>query len=301
MRRLFLVAVLFAALAAVPAVTAQVRGTPASVTSSNPRWTSTAPAASVTSLGPHGFSDFRGGFGNRGFGHHGGGRGSGFGVSVGFGHNPRFNIHFGSRFGRRHFRHSRRVFVPVYVPYYYPSYPVVYAQPAPVVEPDYYDDIAETRAESVAEMRARYIRRDRYQDERYGEHYFDEREEALAEARRELEERDARVRQRREAREEEPAAGRAPNASVAPQPDEDVPTTVLVFRDGTRREVKNYAIVGDTLWELSAARARKVPLAELNLPATMRENEERGVDFRLPKSAATASETRLPNLRTSRR
>jgi len=292
MRRLLMVALLFAALAAVPAAEAQIRGTPPSVTSSNPRWTSTRPAASVTSLGPHGFSDFRG----RDFGRHGFGRGSGFGVSVGFGHNPRFNIHFGSRFGsRRHFRRYRPAYVPVYVPYYYPSYPVVYGQPAPVAEAAYYDDrYDEPPALTVFERRSQYIRRDRYQDDRYGEHYFDAREEV----RRELDERDARVRERRDAREEpyapEPRDQENAGAS-APEPAEDVPTTVLIFRDGTRREVKNYAIVGDTLWELSASRARKVPLSALDLKATMRVNEERGVDFRLPKSAGT-SETRLPNL-----
>jgi hypothetical protein len=296
MRRLFLVAVLLAALAAVPAVSAQVRGTPASVTSSNPRWTSTAPAASVTSLGPHGFGDFRGrGFGHHGFGRRDFGRHSGFGVSVGFGRNPRVRIHFGSR---RRFHHRRPVFVPVYVPYYYPYYPVAYAQPAPVAEPVYYDDTYDDpRALTVDEQRSQYIRRDQYPDSRYGEHYFDPRDEA----RRELEERDARVRQRREAQEEQYApAPREENAAAAPEPEEDVPTTVLVFRDGTRREVKNYAIVGDTLWELSASRARKVPLAELNLQATIRENEERGVDFRLPKSAATSSAPRLPNLLSGR-
>ena len=60
-----------------------------------------------------------------------------------------------------------------------------------------------------------------------------------------------------------------------------VEPTVLVFRDQHREDVQNYAIVGTTLWSFSSPR-RKVPLAELDLPATVKANEERGVDFKVP-------------------
>jgi len=46
--------------------------------------------------------------------------------------------------------------------------------------------------------------------------------------------------------------------------------------------VKNYAIVGQTLWVLSGQRARKIPLTELDIPATKKVNDDRGVDFQLP-------------------
>jgi len=64
------------------------------------------------------------------------------------------------------------------------------------------------------------------------------------------------------------------------------PRTVLVFKDGHALEVLNYAIVGSTLYDLSDGRTRKVALAELDLPATVKQNDSRGVDFRVPIAAA---------------
>jgi hypothetical protein len=63
---------------------------------------------------------------------------------------------------------------------------------------------------------------------------------------------------------------------------EVVPPTVLVFRDQHKQEVQNYAIVGQTLWNFSAQRTEKIPLSNLDLPATTKANDDRGVDFRLP-------------------
>jgi hypothetical protein len=59
-------------------------------------------------------------------------------------------------------------------------------------------------------------------------------------------------------------------------------TTVLVFRDHHSEEIENYAIVGKTLWVFTEQRARKIPIAELNVLATTKANEARGIDFRLP-------------------
>ena len=58
--------------------------------------------------------------------------------------------------------------------------------------------------------------------------------------------------------------------------------TILVFRDKHTEEVQNYAIVGQTLWVLNEEKAKKVPLADLDVPATMNANDQRGVDFRVP-------------------
>lgn len=65
------------------------------------------------------------------------------------------------------------------------------------------------------------------------------------------------------------------------------PATVLVFRDGHRREVRNYAIVGQTLWILSESGAQKVPLGNLDLDQTVKANEDRGLAFPLPQSSRT--------------
>ncbi len=63
-----------------------------------------------------------------------------------------------------------------------------------------------------------------------------------------------------------------------------LPDTVLVFRDQHKQEVRNYAIVGQTLWNFSQQRTEKIPLSELDLPATAKANDERGLTFRVPAS-----------------
>jgi hypothetical protein len=69
-----------------------------------------------------------------------------------------------------------------------------------------------------------------------------------------------------------------------PPPAEDQPETVLVFKDGRQLEVQNYAIVGSDLYDLTPGRHHKIALAELDLAATAKQNDDRGVDFRVPVS-----------------
>ncbi|MFZ0734458.1 MAG: hypothetical protein WAM79_19210 [Candidatus Sulfotelmatobacter sp.] len=66
---------------------------------------------------------------------------------------------------------------------------------------------------------------------------------------------------------------------------EPVDPTVLVFKDGHQMEVNNYAIVGATLFDLTPGHVRKIALADLNLDATRKQNDDRGVLFQLPPSA----------------
>lgn len=75
-------------------------------------------------------------------------------------------------------------------------------------------------------------------------------------------------------------APREPAAPVAAQP-----STVLVFKDGHQSDVLNYAIVGDTLFDFGSSRTRKILLADLDLPATRKVNDDRGVDFQIPANA----------------
>jgi hypothetical protein len=76
------------------------------------------------------------------------------------------------------------------------------------------------------------------------------------------------------------------HAKVMPPREQEVsdilPATLLVFRDQHKQEVVNYAIVGQTLWNFAPQRTQKIPLSDLDLPATAKVNDERGVDFRLP-------------------
>ena len=64
-----------------------------------------------------------------------------------------------------------------------------------------------------------------------------------------------------------------------------VDPTVLVFRDGHQQEVRNYAIVGDTLYDIGGSTAKKIKLGDLDLEKTAQVNDQRGVDFQLPRSA----------------
>lgn len=70
--------------------------------------------------------------------------------------------------------------------------------------------------------------------------------------------------------------------SDPPEPVVTQPTTMLIFKDGHRSEVVNYAIVGDTLFDFSGDRTHKIPIADLDIPATRKANDALGVEFKLP-------------------
>jgi hypothetical protein len=71
----------------------------------------------------------------------------------------------------------------------------------------------------------------------------------------------------------------------SPEPVASQPSTVLIFKDGHQQEISNYAIVGSILYDLSDGRPKKVQLADLDLSATVKENDGRGVEFQLPAQA----------------
>ena len=62
----------------------------------------------------------------------------------------------------------------------------------------------------------------------------------------------------------------------------DQPQTVLIFKDGHQLEVQNYAVIGDMLYDLTPGRHHKIALADLDLTSTAQQNDDRGIDFRLP-------------------
>ena len=77
----------------------------------------------------------------------------------------------------------------------------------------------------------------------------------------------------------------AEHAEEATTPEPLEPTT-LVFKDGHKLEVGNYAIIGQTLFDMTPGHVRKVPLSDLDLEATRRINDEHGVAFALPLSSS---------------
>jgi hypothetical protein len=73
---------------------------------------------------------------------------------------------------------------------------------------------------------------------------------------------------------------RRPESVPAPEP------TTLVFRDGQRERVTNYAVVGETLWILDEQHARKVPFAAIDVGVTRSLNEDAGIEFNVPAEPA---------------
>jgi hypothetical protein len=73
-----------------------------------------------------------------------------------------------------------------------------------------------------------------------------------------------------------------PSAAV---PARDEPETVLVFKDGHQLEVENYAIVGNTLYDLTVGHRRRISLSDLDLDATTEQNDNRGIDFQVPSGS----------------
>jgi hypothetical protein len=69
-------------------------------------------------------------------------------------------------------------------------------------------------------------------------------------------------------------------SSVDPEPPQA--PTLLIFKDGRKLEIGNYAIIGATLFDLTPGHARKIALADLDLEATLKGNDDRGVAFQIP-------------------
>ena len=92
--------------------------------------------------------------------------------------------------------------------------------------------------------------------------------------------------EQRQRRQEDPDSN--VRSDPQPQPREDAqtdppaPSTVLVFHDQHRQEIQNYAIVGTMLWVFAPPRTQKISLADLDIPATTKANDDRGLDFGAP-------------------
>jgi hypothetical protein len=66
-----------------------------------------------------------------------------------------------------------------------------------------------------------------------------------------------------------------------------LPPAVLVYRDGHTEDLSSYSIIGGSIHTKSnywttGTWTRTIPVADLDIPATLRQNEQRGVNFELP-------------------
>ena len=67
----------------------------------------------------------------------------------------------------------------------------------------------------------------------------------------------------------------------------EMPPAVLVYRDGHSEEVTSYSIIGNSIYTKSdywsnGAWTRTIQIADLDIPATLKQNQQRGVKFELP-------------------
>ena len=218
--------------------------------------------------------------GRGGFSSHGpaGFRGSpGFGSASHLGSAPRFGAAFGTGlrqpslrtrrsfggfhqpvFGSRH-SHHRVFFGSVFPGYYgYYGYPTYYGGDF-YSTPDYYPGY-----------------------DYYGSSYSAPAYSAqndIAQQQQDIDRLEDEVARLREQRETQQQAREAPG----PQTESPSEPTLLVFRDKHTQEVQNYAIVGGTLWIFSEQRATKLPLSWLDIEATTQANDDRGVNFQVPR------------------
>jgi len=81
---------------------------------------------------------------------------------------------------------------------------------------------------------------------------------------------------------QQPAAQSQPSAQSAVA--ESATPFVLIFLDGHRLEIQNYALTGQTLWVFNERRSVRIPLSDLDLSATEQANRTRGPRFSLPST-----------------
>jgi hypothetical protein len=156
-------------------------------------------------------------------------------------------------FGPRRLHH--RVFFPTFSPFYFGSYGY----------PGYYPDYS-------------YATLDSYPAYNYSPAYSAQND--IARQQQDIDRLEDEVARLREEREAQAAVPPKPQAESKSEP--SIPT-LLVFRDRHTQEVQNYAVVGETLWIFSEQRARKLPLSWLDIDATAKANDERGVQFQVPR------------------
>ena len=182
----------------------------------------------------------------------------GFGASNNFrgipGHVTSFGFGARNGFHKRPFEHGRRRIRRPFVVYspYYGGYASPYAYPYYLNDDDYSDSAD------------------------YREPASDYRDNDYRDDDRQVLEQDYRARLDRP---------REQSADKSSEPVAAQPSTLLIFKDGHQQEISNYAIVGSTLYDLTNGRSKKVQLADLDLSATVKENDERGVEFQLPARA----------------
>lgn len=178
---------------------------------------------------------------------------------------------------RRYSRRSRSYAAPyLYPPYYYSDY---YSEPAPTTEAQPSRVVVIERSEPRAAAPPPPPPPDALVLERQGNHWV----RVTSSGRQEAGTQSGQKGGAQASTQRAPT----PQQSVAIEPPREVPPATLVFRDGHKEEITRYTIVGGTIYTNAdywnnGSWTKKVPLAELNIPATLELNRERGANFSLP-------------------
>jgi hypothetical protein len=78
-----------------------------------------------------------------------------------------------------------------------------------------------------------------------------------------------------------------PRSSAAAAPPHPMPPAILVFRDGRTEEISSYTIMSGSIFSktdywASGSWTKKIQVADLDVPATLKLNHEHGLNFVLP-------------------
>jgi hypothetical protein len=57
------------------------------------------------------------------------------------------------------------------------------------------------------------------------------------------------------------------------------PPVTVVLRDGKKIQVQSYAVMGDTFWDFSSQPGHKIPIADIDIPASAKASEANGAEF----------------------
>jgi len=175
---------------------------------------------------------------------------------------PGFRVHGPlRRFGNP--SNHRTVFVPV--PLFYSYYTDGYPSVADPYVPEVPADPAPAPAQQAADRRNN--------DDDLRAAYLQGARDAL---------RDQETRSRDRAPEPEPKPAPAHKTDKPADPPADkTPATVFIFKDGHQLETRNYAIMGQTIFDFSGKTLRKIQLEEIDAVATAKANDDRGVPVKL--------------------
>ncbi len=177
----------------------------------------------------------------------------------------RQRVPFRSPHGRPH----KFVPVPVFYPAY--DYPADYAAPpveqstAPEADSSSVSASSDDALQQAYNQGAHDAINDLKNDPRYGSHFLDSREKRQPSA-----------------SQPESKPSPAANADSGKEQHDDSPATVFIFKDGHKVETHSYAIVGQTLFDFSSKPLRKLQIADLDVDATRKANDDLGISLTLP-------------------